>query len=273
MRTRATLASLTALALGATLWVTPAGAHTESDVIAVPAGSQATVTFEPTHGCDGSPTVDVAVRAPVAGAVGGEVEGWTATANPDANGNTVIEWKGGTLAADAKGAFPVTFTAPDAAGTLLLFPAVQTCENGAEESWIGGDPDGDNPAPRILVLPAGSELAHDLDEVAADAPGRDQLTAVVTVPNLGADGTTTTAATTTTAEAGAATATTAAATDDTTTLDMSDDTKTKGDMPWPIVILVVAGVAVVVAAAIGARARRQAAARADEPNRPNDPQA
>ena len=42
------------------------------------------------------------------GAVAEPVEGWTAAATPDAAGNTVLEWTGGLLPADAEGAFPVS---------------------------------------------------------------------------------------------------------------------------------------------------------------------
>ena len=111
-------------------------AHTEPDLIAVPAGSASTIHLKPTHGCGESPTVVVRVRAPFPDATAGDVEGWTATATPDGAGNTVLEWAGGLLPADEDGAFPVQFTAPDTVGTLLTFPAIQVCENGEELAWI-----------------------------------------------------------------------------------------------------------------------------------------
>lgn len=165
-------------------WASPVAAHTDTDLVAVAAGDDATLTLEPTHGCDGSPTVEVAIQAPVIGAVAGEVDGWTATSTDDpASGTTVLEWTGGSLPDDATGAFPVMFAVPDDVGQLLVFPSVQVCENGEELSWIDGDPDGEYPAPRVLVLAAGSEPATSIDDVPADAPGRDQLTAVVDVDN------------------------------------------------------------------------------------------
>ena len=166
--------------------VAPGGtalAHTETDLVAVPAGSDATVTLKPTHGCGDSPTVAVRIRAPFLDARADEVEGWTTSATPDGSGNTVLEWTGGVLPADQVGAFPVEFTVPDAVGTLLTFPAVQTCEDGEELAWISGDPADEFPAPRVLVLAAGSEPAATIDDVALDAPGRDQLAAVVDVDN------------------------------------------------------------------------------------------
>jgi periplasmic copper chaperone A len=161
----------------------PAAAHTDLDLVAVPAGSTAQVTLKPTHGCGDSPTIKVSARVPVSGATGGTVPPWTATATPDDEGRTVIEWSGGSLPADEVGTFPVTFTVPDRVGELLVFPFVQECANGDEWSWINGDPESDNPAPRVLVLPPGSAAAETIDDVPADAPGRDQLSQVVDVDN------------------------------------------------------------------------------------------
>lgn len=158
-----------------------ASAHTDSDVVAVPAGGEATVRFEPTHGCEGSPTVEVSVRAPVEGATAGAVEGWTTSATPDGEGNTVLTWTGGLLPADQTGAFPVTFTAPGTPGELLTFAALQNCENGEELAWISGDPESEYPAPRLLILPGGAAPAATIEDVPADAPGREQLTAIVDV--------------------------------------------------------------------------------------------
>lgn len=167
----------------------PAGAHTEADLVAVAAGDHATLTLKPTHGCDGSPTVEVAIQAPVTGATAVDVDGWTATATDDlATGTTVLEWTGGSLPADATGEFGVELTVPDNVGELLVFPAVQVCENGEEMAWIDGDPEGSYPAPRILVLPAGTPAAATIDDVPADAPGRDLLTAIIDVDNPGGGG-------------------------------------------------------------------------------------
>jgi uncharacterized protein YcnI len=155
-----------------------ASAHTETDVVAVPAGSTATVTFEPEHGCGDSPTVDMKVQAPVAGATAIDKAGWKASSTADASGNTVLEWSGGSQPAHEPGAFQVRFTVPDKVGTLLAFPAVQTCANGAQETWIETDAGADQPAPQLLVLAAGSQPAATIDDVPEDAPGRDQLAAL-----------------------------------------------------------------------------------------------
>jgi uncharacterized protein YcnI len=190
---RALALAAASVAVAATVALAPAaaGAHTESDLVAVAAGDTATVTLQPTHGCGDAATVRVAIRAPVPGATAGEVAGWSATAAADGD-RTVLEWTGGVLPSTETGAFPVTFTVPDAVGELLTFPAVQTCEDGAELAWIDGDPTGEYPAPRLLVLPPGSAPAATIDDVPADAPGRDQLSAIVDVDNPEEPDTTTT---------------------------------------------------------------------------------
>jgi periplasmic copper chaperone A len=178
-----------------------AAAHTESEYAAVPAGDEITVNFAPTHGCSGSPTTSVSVRVPAPGATAGDADGFASSAEADGD-RTILRWTGGLLPADQEGEFPITFTVPDAVGELLLFPTVQTCEVG-EVAWIDGDPEGEHPAVRMLVLAAGSEPAHTIDDVPADAPGRELLGAIVDVDNPATGGTTvapdTTAPTATTA--------------------------------------------------------------------------
>lgn len=162
--------------------VAPVAAHTEASYVAVPATKETTISFQPTHGCDGSPTVEVSVQVPVPGATGAEVDGWTVEITDDDNATT-ITWTGGVLADDAHGDFPVAFTAPDTVGELVLLPAVQVCENGEELAWIDGDPESSYPAPRLLILSADSEPATSIDDVPADAPGRDLLTTIVDTDN------------------------------------------------------------------------------------------
>ena len=259
-----------------------ASAHTDTDVVAVPAGEEATVTFRPQHGCAGSPTIAVSVRAPVADAVAEAVDGWTATSTPDDQGRTVLEWTGGVLPSDQPGAFPIEFVAPDTVGELLTFPAVQRCENGDELPWISGDPTDEFPAPRLLILAPGSEPAATIDDVPLDAPGRDQLTAVIDVDNPGsttvpstpestAPASTAPPTTTATSSAPATEAPTSSADETTTEPDVSDTADTTlgldtnpadgaGDdgstsAVW-IVVGVIVFVAIAAAAILAARRRR-----------------
>jgi uncharacterized protein YcnI len=194
---------------------TIASAHTETDFVAVPAGSAATVTFEPEHGCGDSPTIDMRVQSPVAGATAVERDGWTATTTPNADGTTVLQWSGGSQPADEAGAFQVRFPVPDTVGSLLAFPAVQLCADGEQEAWIETAADAESPAPQLLVLAAGSPPAATLDDVPADAPGRDLLVAALAgdaVDDSGAAPATTEQATTAPSTTAAASTTTSAGT-------------------------------------------------------------
>lgn len=252
MKILATLAAVTGAVFLAPLGVS---AHTDSDIIAVPAGGEATVKLKPTHGCAGSPTVEVAIQAPVEGAAAGDVEGWTATAEADGKGNTVLEWTGGSLPADQTGEFPVTFTAPETVGELLTFPSVQTCENGEDLSWISGDPADDFPAPRLLILVSGSEPAGELDEIPADAPGRSKLTEIADVDNPIDTTTTASAESTTTASGSASTSVTAASSTNEETASSDDD----GGSNAPLIVGVVVVLAVVAGAAVLIVRRRNVA--------------
>jgi hypothetical protein len=208
----------------------------------------------------------VSVRVPAPGATAGEVEGFTSSAEADGD-RTVLRWTGGLVPADEEGEFPITFTVPDQVGELLLFPTVQTCEVG-EVAWIDGDPEGEHPAVRMLVLAAGSEPAHTIDEVPADAPGRELLTSIVDVDNPESAGTTvapstapaattapvaattapgstattdsaTTAPSTSAAETTAAPSTTAASATTTADPDEDADSSNAGTIVFIVVVLIV----------------------------------
>ena len=180
------LAALAVVCVPTIAVASSASAHTDTDLVAVPAGEDTTVTFRPQHGCGDSPTIAVSVRVPVPGATAEDVDGWSVSSTQDDQGRTVVEWTGGSLPPDQPGAFPIEFVAPDAVGELLTFPAVQTCANGEELPWISGDPASEFPAPRLLILAPGSQPAATIDDVPLDAPGRDQIIAVVDVDNPGA---------------------------------------------------------------------------------------
>lgn len=230
----------------------PAAAHTDPDVVAVPAGADAVVTLKPAHGCGDSPTVGVSIRADVSAATAGAVDGWTATATADAEGRTVVEWSGGTLAADQPRAFPIHFTAPDAPGELLLFPSIQVCENGEELAWIDGDPESDYPAPRILILPADYEPAATIDEVPPDAPGRDQL---VTILDVDAPGQ---AAATTTEPTGTSTSATAPEAEPRDGTDTASDDASGSDESGSAVTTIAIAGAIALVAALAFTLRRRA---------------
>jgi uncharacterized protein YcnI len=170
-----------------------ASAHTAPHGSAIAAGGDATVVLKPNHGCGDSPSTKVSTRVPVSGARGGQVNGWVVTQSEDGEGRTVIDWTGGSLPSDQTGAFPIEFTAPATPGTILTFPFVQECANGEDLAWIDGDPAGEYPAPRLLILPPGSEAATTIDDVPVGVPGRDQLVAILDVDGVASSTTSTTA--------------------------------------------------------------------------------
>jgi uncharacterized protein YcnI len=249
-----------------------ASAHTATDVVAVAVGDEAVVRLQPTHGCGDSPTVEVRIRAPFEGAIAGAVDGWSASAEADGDGNTVLAWTGGLLPADELGSFPIEFVVPGAPGDLLLFPAVQRCESGEELAWISGDPTSEFPAPRLLVLRPGEPPAATIDDVAPDAPGRDQLVAIVDVDaptTTPAPPTTTAAPAETSPTTVASTPTTAPVTDvpagtetstpstapaesSTATTDLLDELEeATPDSSGPLVVVLVIAAVVIVAAVVG----------------------
>ncbi|MGH8926294.1 MAG: hypothetical protein ACRDWA_16955 [Acidimicrobiia bacterium] len=65
--------------------------------------------LRPTHGGGESPTAQISIRAPVAGATARPLERWTNSTEADDDGNTILTWTGRNPS-DQVGAFPVTFT-------------------------------------------------------------------------------------------------------------------------------------------------------------------
>ncbi len=125
-------------------------AHIDPDPLAMQAGTSGTVAFNVEHGCSGSPMTDLKIQIP-AGVTDVKVvdkAGWTGTVV-----GSIIEFKGGPLAADKPDHFDVTLTVPTQAGDLH-FPAIETCEKG-EIAWIeiaaDGAPEPALPAPTLKV--------------------------------------------------------------------------------------------------------------------------
>ena len=209
------------VALGAAaavmLTASPASAHVEPDITSAPAGSRTTLEFNIEHGCDGSPTVEMAMQLPpgITDVVPVDEPGWQV-----ASADGTIRWTGGALPADVEGSFGVTFTVPQVAGQKLYFPTVQRCQVG-ELAWIDTESaESENPAPILEVTDA--------------IPGTTPPT--TTPPPTTAPTTTTTVATTSTQP-------------DTTAPEASDDTSDDEDGSSPVPVAV--GGAAVVAVAAG----------------------
>lgn len=161
------------------------------------AGGYAVLSFSVPHGCEGSPTTEVAVQVPAG------INSVTPTRNTlytletvtetldepatDSHGNQVTErvaevvWTANTPLPDGqRDVLELSLQLPaDAAGTTLHFPVVQTCEEG-ESAWVevpaaGQDPhELAFPAPSLDVVAghgdhAGSDGADDAGS--ADAGG------------------------------------------------------------------------------------------------------
>ena len=128
----------------------PAFAHLEASPTRVSPGSTVKVSFTPEHGCNGSPTVKLAIKLPA---------GVTATKPVGPKGfvgsvaGNILTFEKGSLADKARGSFAAVMTFPKTKG-LLAFPAVQTCRKGST-SWIAvptaAMPEPAHPAPRIGV--------------------------------------------------------------------------------------------------------------------------
>jgi uncharacterized protein YcnI len=185
-RTRLTLGGLLGLATLA-LGAGPAAAHVSPDKGEVPAGGFTAVTFSVGHGCDGSPTRELAIQVPEAILnVTPQVHpGWDVAvetavlAEPAAgpHGEEITErdavvtytaLAGNELPEGFRDTFTLGFQAPDTPGETLYFNTIQSCVEG-ETAWIEEDPDAEAPAPRVLVAEAeaGGHGGSDADDDAA----------------------------------------------------------------------------------------------------------
>jgi uncharacterized protein YcnI len=124
----------------------PAWAHVEPDPVRVKPGSDATVTFTPEHGCEGSPTTKMTFRVPkgVKNAAPVAKAGWTTSAT----GKQIV-FEGGSVPNDVKESFGISFTAPSKK-TILAWKVIQTCEQG-EAAWIQSGRDAAHPTPLVGV--------------------------------------------------------------------------------------------------------------------------
>ena len=127
-----------------------ASAHIHPDPLAMAAGTTGTVGFAIEHGCDGSPTTDLQIQIPdgVTGVGPVAKDGWTSTIT----GN-VVEFTGGSLAADVTDHFDLALTAPAQPGDVH-FKIIQNCAQG-ELDWIeiaaAGAAEPAHPAPTLKV--------------------------------------------------------------------------------------------------------------------------
>lgn len=167
------------LALGLAL---PADAHITGDKDSVPAGGFTSITLTVPHGCEESPTSEIAVEIPesILNAAPQVVAGWDAEATEteldepveSAHGDPVTErvseisWTaeaGNELPPHFRQQFTIGFQAPEEVGERLYFKIIQTCPEG-ETAWIEETEDGaeepEHPAPFVDVVAADEGDGH-----------------------------------------------------------------------------------------------------------------
>ncbi len=190
LRTLARLGAVP-LALGAVVLgvAAPASAHVSITASTTAAGAFTVLTISVPHGCDGSATTEIAIQIPE------EVNAVTPTRNPlwevdkqveqldppvtDAHGNEITErvatvtYTARTPLPDGyRDAFELSLQLPEAEGTTLVFPTIQTCEEG-ESAWIEVPEEAQSaddlelPAPSVTITAAEGD-AHGSDEPAED---------------------------------------------------------------------------------------------------------
>jgi uncharacterized protein YcnI len=129
----------------------PAAAHITLETAEAPAGSYYKAVFRVSHGCKGSPTTAIRVHIPAGAASvkpqpksGWQVEivrgephgGGHANHGGHGRGTAVSEvvWTG-RLLDEHYDEFVLRMKLPDTPGAALLFPVIQTCEQG-EQRWV-----------------------------------------------------------------------------------------------------------------------------------------
>jgi periplasmic copper chaperone A len=164
--------------IGAALVLAPAaGAHVTVNPDEVPAGSFSRFAIRVPNERGNTDTTKVTVRLPK-GLFFVSFQpkaGWKRTVkmqklNPPATvfGEKVTErvatvtWEGGRIRPGEFDEFGLSAKVPDASGTTLVFPALQTYSNGEIVRWIGPE-EADEPASRVTLEPKE-------DQAAAPAP-------------------------------------------------------------------------------------------------------
>ena len=167
----------------------PAGAHVTVTPSTTAAGAHAVLDFSVSHGCEGSSTTEITIRipdeinavAPTRHALW-DVEKDVVELDPpvtDSHGNQVTERVASvTYRTDAplpdgyRDVFELSMQLPEAEGTTLVFPTIQTCEQG-EAAWIqvaedgGSEADLELPAPAFVVT-AAEPGGHGAETTATD---------------------------------------------------------------------------------------------------------
>lgn len=148
----------------------PASAHVTITPSTTAAGARAVLDVRVPHGCDGSATTAVTIRIPeqIDTVTPSPSTSWDQELETESRGDEVGERvvavtyrTDAPLSDDREDVVELSVELPEAKGTTLVFPTIQTCEQG-EAAWIeipepGQDPDElVLPAPAMVVTAAGS---------------------------------------------------------------------------------------------------------------------
>lgn len=208
------LLTISAAALIVSLFgfASPASAHVTVTPSTTAAGAHAVLQFSVGHGCGDSPTTKITIQIPAqitsvtpTRTALWKIEKQTAAVDPpatDAHGNKVVQRVASVtfstrtpLPDGYREVFELTVQLPETTGTELVFPTIQTCEQG-ESAWIEVAQDGRNAAE--LELPAPSFITSEPAEgtnhhtatgdshaahapTAASAPGTDRALTIATL--------------------------------------------------------------------------------------------
>ncbi|MCL8024493.1 YcnI family protein [Nocardioides bruguierae] len=169
-----------AVAAALLLPAAPAAAHVGITPDTTAADAYAVVEVAVPHGCDGSPTTSVAISVPdgVIGVVPTRHPLWDlATAEADDGTQTVTYTALEPLPEGVRDTFEIALRLPDAPGETLVFPTIQTCEEG-ETAWIEVAPEGEDahelehPAPSFTLTEATGEDHHGAGSAAEEEPAQ-----------------------------------------------------------------------------------------------------
>ena len=153
-------ATAAALIVGIFGFPSPASAHVTVTPSTTAAGAHAVLRFTVGHGCGDSATTAITIQiAPQVTAVTPTRTGrWQVTQHAD-----TVTFSAGTPLPDGERAVvELAVQLPEAPGTTLYFPTIQTCQQG-EAAWIEVPRDGQAvgeltlPAPSLVVSGAGQE--------------------------------------------------------------------------------------------------------------------
>lgn len=160
----------------------PASAHVTVTPSTTTAGAYAVLQFSVGHGCEKSPTTKITVQIPaqITSVTPTRTALWkvakrTEKIDPpsvDSHGNKIVERVASvTFSTDTplpdgyREVFELAVQLPEASGTKLVFPTIQTCEQG-ESAWIEVPQDGQNveelelPAPGFIISEPDEGMHH-----------------------------------------------------------------------------------------------------------------